>query len=65
LRLNGFQLYKQGVPQPFDADLVSHSIRDERDTKIVLSFGEGSAELKYWTADLTAEYVRLNADYHT
>jgi glutamate N-acetyltransferase/amino-acid N-acetyltransferase len=65
LHLNGFQLYKQGVPQPFDADLVSHSIRDERDTKIVLSFGEGSTELKYWTADLTAEYVRLNADYHT
>jgi glutamate N-acetyltransferase/amino-acid N-acetyltransferase len=65
LHLNGFQLYKQGVPQPFDADLVSHSIRDDRDTKILLTFGEGSAELKYWTADLTAEYVRLNADYHT
>lgn len=65
LHLNGFQLYKQGVPQPFDADLVSSSIRDDRDTKILLTFGEGVAELKYWTADLTAEYVRLNADYHT
>lgn len=65
LHLNGFQLYKQGVPQPFDAELVSSSIRDDRDTKILLTFGEGSAELKYWTADLTAEYVRLNADYHT
>lgn len=65
LHLNGFLLYKQGVPQPFDAEIVSNSIRDNKDVKVVLSFGEGTAEIKYWTADLTAEYVRLNADYHT
>jgi glutamate N-acetyltransferase / amino-acid N-acetyltransferase len=32
---------------------------------IVLSLGEGHAKAHFWTTDLTAEYVRLNADYHT
>jgi len=31
----------------------------------VLRFSEGDAMARFWTTDLTAEYVRLNADYHT
>ena len=27
--------------------------------------GRGPGEARFWTCDLTAEYVRLNADYHT
>jgi glutamate N-acetyltransferase/amino-acid N-acetyltransferase len=65
LTLNGHLLYKQGVPQKFDADVVSDSIRQNKEVEVHLSFGEGTAESKYWTADLTAEYVRLNSDYHT
>jgi glutamate N-acetyltransferase / amino-acid N-acetyltransferase len=65
LDLNGFQLYKRGAPATFDAAAVSASIRDNRDTKILLSLGEGSESARFWTTDLTAEYVRLNADYHT
>jgi len=30
-----------------------------------LNFAEGEAETHFWTTDLTSEYVRLNADYHT
>jgi len=65
LRLNGFLLYDKGAPVEFDGAEVSTSIRDNRDTLIQLDFCEGSAFLRFWTADLTAEYVRLNADYHT
>jgi glutamate N-acetyltransferase / amino-acid N-acetyltransferase len=65
LHLNGFLLYQDGTPVPFDGKEVSQSIRDNRDTLIQLQFGEGEASIKYWTTDLTAEYVRLNADYHT
>jgi N-acetylglutamate synthase/N-acetylornithine aminotransferase len=25
----------------------------------------GTANIRFWSTDLTAEYVRLNADYHT
>jgi len=65
LHLNGFLLYENGAPVAFDGKAVSTSIRDNRDTLIQLSFSEGSTFLRFWTADLTAEYVRLNADYHT
>jgi glutamate N-acetyltransferase / amino-acid N-acetyltransferase len=65
LHLNGFLLYKDGSPVSFDGKAVSRSISDNRDTLIQLQFGEGDASVRYWTTDLTAEYVRLNADYHT
>ncbi len=65
LHLNGFLLYQNGAPVEFDGREVSSSIRDNRDTLIQLQFSEGTAQRRFWTADLTAEYVRLNADYHT
>ena len=65
LQLNGVTLYENGTPAGFDAKAVSDSIRNSRDTLIELGFGEGDANARFWTTDLTAEYVRLNADYHT
>ena len=65
LHLNGFHLYQGGTPVAFDGAAVSKSIQDHRDTLIQLRFAEGSAGVRFWTTDLTAEYVRLNADYHT
>jgi glutamate N-acetyltransferase / amino-acid N-acetyltransferase len=65
LNLNGFLLYRHGAPTPFDAAAVSASISAERDTIIALRFTEGDARVRFWTTDLTAEYIRLNADYHT
>jgi len=65
LFLNGFQLYQGGTPVDFDAKSVSDSIRNNRDTLVQLQLNEGSARGRFWTTDLTQEYVRLNADYHT
>ncbi len=65
LVLNGFELYRNGVPAIFDGNQVSASIKENRQTTIVLSFREGNASARFWTCDLTTEYVRLNADYHT
>ncbi len=65
LTVNGLLMYRDGAPTKFDAKTVSASIRDNRDTSIALKFSEGSAAAQFWTTDLTAEYVRLNADYHT
>jgi glutamate N-acetyltransferase/amino-acid N-acetyltransferase len=65
LTVNGFQLFEAGAPLPFDGQEVSLSIRENRETKIVLEFAEGDAAIEFLTTDLTAEYVRLNADYHT
>ncbi len=65
LHLNGLLVYERGAPVDFDADAISKSIAAERDTSIVLILEEGRAAARFWTTDLTAEYVRLNADYHT
>ena len=65
LYLNGLLLYERGAPVDFDADAVAKSIAADRDTSIVLILEEGKACARFWTTDLTAEYVRLNADYHT
>jgi glutamate N-acetyltransferase/amino-acid N-acetyltransferase len=65
LKVNNIPLYKDGTPLPFDAKIASASIRDNRDTHIQLDFALGNSGVRYWTSDLTAEYVRLNADYTT
>ena len=65
LHLNGLLLYERGVPVNFDDAVAADSIAGNRDTSIVLLLEEGTASARFWTTDLTTEYVRLNADYHT
>jgi glutamate N-acetyltransferase/amino-acid N-acetyltransferase len=65
LHLNGLLLYERGAPVDFKPDAAAKSIAADRDTSIVLILEEGKACARFWTTDLTAEYVRLNADYHT
>ena len=65
LRLNGTLLFESGTPVPFDADAVSASIKAARETLIELDLGSGPGSIRFYSSDLTAEYVHLNADYHT
>ena len=65
LRLNGTLLFEAGAPVAFDADAVSASIKNARETLIELDLGAGPGSIRFYSSDLTAEYVHLNADYHT
>jgi len=65
LRLNGTLLFQDGSPVAFDGAAVSASIQASRETLIELDFGTGPGSIRFYSSDLTAEYVRLNADYHT
>ena len=65
LKLNGTLLYRDGAPVEFDAALVSQSMGENREAHILLELTEGDASARFWTSDLTVDYVRLNADYHT
>jgi len=65
LRVNGFLLYEAGVPTRYDAEAAADSIRQNRDTLIQLDLSESDGAARHWTTDLTVDYVRLNADYHT
>ena len=65
LALNGIPVFQDGAPVPFDAAAVSQSIADHRETRIDLQFGEGDAGIRFWTSDLTVDYVRFNSFYTT
>jgi glutamate N-acetyltransferase/amino-acid N-acetyltransferase len=69
LHINGTQVYKAGTPVPFDAAALSQSIKSNRDVllELVVAGGPsaGNQNVRFWTSDLTAEYVRLNSEYTT
>ena len=65
LRVNGTLLFEAGTPVPFDADAVSASITNARDTLIQVDLDSGPGSIRFFSSDLTADYVHLNADYHT
>ncbi|MFM9059225.1 MAG: bifunctional glutamate N-acetyltransferase/amino-acid acetyltransferase ArgJ [Planctomycetaceae bacterium] len=65
LRLNGTLLFERGSPVPFDGEAVSASIKAARETLIEVDLASGPASIRFYSSDLTAEYVHLNADYHT
>lgn len=65
LWINEIQIYKDGAPTSCDLNALSQSIRTNRDVSIRLVLTLGQESVRYWTSDLTAEYVRLNADYTT
>jgi glutamate N-acetyltransferase/amino-acid N-acetyltransferase len=65
LRLNGTLLFRDGHPVEFDGGKVSESIRASRETLIELEVHSGRESIRFFSSDLTAEYVHLNADYHT
>jgi glutamate N-acetyltransferase / amino-acid N-acetyltransferase len=58
-------LYDKGVPLPFDAAAVSAYLKREREIPLRLRFTLGDGRCRFWTCDLTDEYIRLNADYTT
>ncbi len=65
LRINDTPVYEHGMPVPFDATRLSQSIRGQRNVQLRLELASGSSSVRFWTCDLTAEYIRLNADYTT
>ncbi len=65
LHINGMLVYERGAPVAFDAEEVSKSMAENRETSLLLILDEGSAAARFWTTDLTTEYVRLNAEYTT
>ena len=64
LTINDIEVYHAGAPTEFDADRVSAAMKTG-EVHFVLTFTHGEAKSRCWTCDLTAEYVRLNADYST
>ncbi|MGD0089429.1 MAG: bifunctional glutamate N-acetyltransferase/amino-acid acetyltransferase ArgJ [Planctomycetota bacterium] len=64
LTLNGQELFKAGQPVNFDQAAVAAGLK-AREVSVVLLVGEGPGRAKFYTCDLTHEYISINAEYHT
>jgi glutamate N-acetyltransferase / amino-acid N-acetyltransferase len=58
------QICRHGAACPFDHD-QAHAYMSEPVYEIRIALGSGSITLEFLSCDLTAEYVRINADYST
>ncbi len=65
LSINNVSVYEDGIPTVFDADALSKSLKQDRNVSLRLQLKSGAESVRFWTCDLTAEYIRLNADYTT
>lgn len=62
--IGGVPVFLSGSPVPFDADAVRAHLSGAS-IEIALELGLDGGTAVAWGAELTAEYVRINADYTT
>ena len=57
-------LFRDGRPYDESAPLAAEYLK-RKDVDVSVDLGSGSAASTVWTCDLSADYVRINADYRT
>ncbi|MFA6447938.1 MAG: bifunctional glutamate N-acetyltransferase/amino-acid acetyltransferase ArgJ [bacterium] len=60
LLIDGARVFKLGKPQQFKAKIMR-----KPDVFIQLDAGLGSASARFWSCDLSIDYVKINAEYMT
>jgi glutamate N-acetyltransferase/amino-acid N-acetyltransferase len=55
---------KGGRAPEYD-EQAAHKYLEQREYSIRIELGLGTGSCRFWTSDLTAEYVRINAEYST
>ncbi len=63
ITLNGLPVCEQGGRAAEFSEQRIHAAMSERRFTIAVELGLGSGQCRFWTTDLTEEYVRINADY--
>jgi glutamate N-acetyltransferase/amino-acid N-acetyltransferase len=64
IHIGGVAVFERGAPRPFDAAAL-RTVFERPNIAIALDLGLGDATARAWGTDLSAEYVRINADYTT
>jgi glutamate N-acetyltransferase/amino-acid N-acetyltransferase len=63
-KLDDLYVFRYGAPTRFDPARAARIV-SQREHTITVNLGVGRAGDFYYGCDLSAEYVRINADYHT
>ena len=64
VRIGGVAVFEKGAPRPCDASSV-RALLEKAEIAIEVDLGLGESTGRAWGTDLSAEYVRINADYTT
>jgi glutamate N-acetyltransferase/amino-acid N-acetyltransferase len=64
VRIGGVSVFDKGAPRPFDAAAL-RALLERPEIVIELDLGLGDATARAWGTDLSAEYVKINAEYTT
>jgi len=62
--IGAVELFKDGAPHDEASPEAAKYLRND-DINIAVHLGAGQASSTVWTCDLSAEYVRINAEYRT
>jgi len=62
--IGGLVVFDRGAPEPVDAERIRVALSTPR-LDIEIDLGAGDAAGHAWGCDLSADYVRINADYTT
>lgn len=65
IRIGTQPVFELGMRTPHFDEAAAHATMQQREYTITLDLGQGNSECRFITCDLTAEYVRINADYST
>ena len=57
-------LFKDGAPHDENAPQAAEYLKG-KDIAVTVDLGAGGASSTVWTCDLSADYVRINAEYRT
>jgi len=64
ITMAGIPVLRRGQPIDFNERAASNKLLAEH-VPIIVDLRAGKAKARYWTCDMTAEYVRINASYRT
>lgn len=64
IALQGTLVYSDGKPTAFDARALHESLKADT-VQIAIDLQRGTEHATVWTCDLSYDYVRINAEYHT
>jgi glutamate N-acetyltransferase/amino-acid N-acetyltransferase len=64
LCLQGVLVFENGRPTEYDERALIEKMQTD-EVQIALELREGDGAARFWSSDLTAEYVKINAHYRT
>ncbi len=63
--IGDFEMFVRGKPVRFDRVRASEYMKNAEEIKILVDLASGTCSHNMWFSDLTYDYIKINAEYHT